>query len=809
MYKMEQIKQLIKQKFSIFNVNSKKVPVDKNGKALPKWNKLNFDELCEKHDNNSYSWGMPMGQHENGRRVLSLDFDCCGEPDKEGKRVGCEFTKNKLQEYLNGVEKFDGLYTSSTQGNMNVLVDYTDNIEISKLANELGKSKFKYHDLEVLINNGVYQVIPPTATTCKITKELGKPRTNKNNEFLYVLNNDVNFINNFIVGLFPSKLPKNKKVNKSVSIDNYDLSITPDTIIDFDKFKDLLFNYIKNETDKKGNKKINWDDHFQIAGILKSNGFEKKVFIDYTDPIDNTDAASRLWDGININTPMSIYGLQSIARRVNPKDYAKWFKKYNLKKNEDDDKTYCKNDKECAEFILDLLGDKIIFTKEQIFYKIDNIWTNNIDTIESILIVFIMNNSPFYYMGENSRQKWADLKPAQNIVKTIFAIIKQSPDDTVYELFHSTTKGKIAFDDGVLDALTNKFYTWEEMTINEIVYYSTIKINRTFKNYLLNPNLENVQFLEEKVFKPLFGKDYKLGLQYISRALFGHTEDKTWATYTGNRDNGKGVSNEIISWAFGEYVGNFNLKNILIKNGKSMDKETSRDFYWLIDAEFKRLLISQEVPPNIETYSISGELLKKIVSGGDTQVARKCYDRNDTHFKTDASIFIMGNNFINTDSPDCNEHRLQLNSVNQFKTQVQLDELKTQGLPEDVLKRYGLIDTTLKEKCRTEEYCNAFIHLMMCYYTDKPIHITQKYDDDDDNEKPIIYQIYEKLEITGSQDDYALVTDVINLFNIEKKKLNIELTSLGVIKKKSFKLGTKDKYCYFGLKIKKIIQEQG
>ena len=43
--------------------------------------------------------GDENGTTKNGKKNLSLDFDCCGKKDKEGNRMGCEITKEKLNKY--------------------------------------------------------------------------------------------------------------------------------------------------------------------------------------------------------------------------------------------------------------------------------------------------------------------------------------------------------------------------------------------------------------------------------------------------------------------------------------------------------------------------------------------------------------------------------------------------------------------------------------------------------------------------------------------------------------------------------------
>jgi hypothetical protein len=93
-------------------------------------------------------------------------------------------------------------------------------------------------------------------------------------------------------------------------------------------FLDLLFNVIKNERDEKGYKKISHQYWFQICGILKYNGYKKEIWLKYSRFISNTNSASKTWEAIKNNTPMSIYGLQNIAKVINPFGYKEWFFKH-------------------------------------------------------------------------------------------------------------------------------------------------------------------------------------------------------------------------------------------------------------------------------------------------------------------------------------------------------------------------------------------------------------------------------------------------------------------------------------------------
>ena len=151
--------------------------------------------------------GNENGTAKNGEKILSLDFDCCGEKDKEGNRMGCEITKQKLKEYLENIDCENGLYTSSTDGNMNVLIDYTNSKVLNDIINQISSNKTTFHELEILL--GGNQVIPPSATISKKTLKTGNPRTFKNGNPFYVINNDDCFIVDFIKTLLLPKIANN------------------------------------------------------------------------------------------------------------------------------------------------------------------------------------------------------------------------------------------------------------------------------------------------------------------------------------------------------------------------------------------------------------------------------------------------------------------------------------------------------------------------------------------------------------------------------------------------------------------------
>jgi hypothetical protein len=336
---MEVIKQLVQAKFLLFNVGTNKAPVDRSGKGMGGWINKSYDELVKEHNYNSMLWGMNMGLQPNGRRILSLDFDVYDKNEMDGYN-NCKITLGKLNEYLEGCVNKNGMYESSTKGNMNVLVDYTSHQGIINMVERLGSNKFQHSGLEILL--GGNQVIPPSQTMCKRTGTLGNPRNPLTNNMFYIITDDTDFTATFITNLFNIKFQENqpKKQPTKITMVQPDPEPEDETGTDEDdeedeykdKYMELLFNVIKNEIKNK-KKVIDWDTWFQIGGILKYNGYAKEIFQKYTNSTPGkvpTNSWLKLWNDIrNPNKTMSIYGLQNIARRLNPYGYKEWLDKHN------------------------------------------------------------------------------------------------------------------------------------------------------------------------------------------------------------------------------------------------------------------------------------------------------------------------------------------------------------------------------------------------------------------------------------------------------------------------------------------------
>ena len=125
-----------------------------------------------------------------------------------------------------------------------------------------------------------------------------------------------------------------------------------------DKFLELL-DIIGN-----GNEKVLHPKWFQIGSILKTNGYTKKVFEEFTKKyVSNKEKElDKIWDRINSEQVWSIYGLQGIAKKVNLGQYNDWFIRH---KQYISSTTLCKGNNDVANFISKGLKEVLVYCNKQ------------------------------------------------------------------------------------------------------------------------------------------------------------------------------------------------------------------------------------------------------------------------------------------------------------------------------------------------------------------------------------------------------------------------------------------------------------
>jgi hypothetical protein len=546
----------------------------------------------------------------------------------------------------------------------------------------------------------------------------------------------------------------------------------------------------------KGHDRKTW---LSLTGWFLAN-YTRDAYLDFVEPVWR-EQAEVMYDSFN-EKKVTLLWVEKLAKKLKPDEYEAWVEHFKPV-------IVAEDDNQAAKLIYEELHDSIFYHKGQFFIKVGHVWANNQEYIDAYILKYIQDKD----IKKTSIKKdvttyitySANVSSAENIKKSFYNILKteQFGSQEKYDKLHTTTRNRLCFEDGVLDYSTKRFYDWDAVDFD---YYSTVMIPRKYKQYFENPNREMIDKVKTKIFEPLFGPKMEMALQFYSRAITGNVQDKKWMSYLGNRNCGKGVFYDAMEYAFGSYVSTVNLANLMYCRKSSNDsQECSKKLYWAMDLEFVRLGISQETPDPKTGMKLNGEMLKKLAGGGDKIVARRNFDRVDTHLNIDTTFAFFGNNSLEADTDDVWAECVELSSVVQFKTQEEIEAERAAGVEEHILNRYRLKDTKLKDEAKTRAYSDAIVYLLMESYKDTGVIVLR--DLNNDSTLPLLTKIREHFELTGDQTP-MLCSEVYSILNDDKKKIDNELKSINVFKKKhtgrdSYRLKT----CFYGLKkIEEIVE---
>lgn len=605
-----------------------------------------------------------------------------------------------------------------------------------------------------------------------------------------------------------------KTDDEDESIDNNENTYDKNEVVDNDEdYKKIKIKFGIDDVEDileclDHDKSDNYDTWFKICCILKNIGCNINIFHNFSSRSNkyNKDECDKIWksckkqkNGVNIGTLIR-YAMKDDNEKYNlllNNKKKKIKEEYNKNK-----KIFCESEKEAANYIYELLKDNLLSFKGRLFYKYSNIWSDD-DMFIKLYLRNYISSSKIYLKNDTFKliPFAQNYNKCENILKLLVTkVIIENEDKSLYDKFHYTTKNKLCFNDGVLDFIEKKFIKWDD-TVN---IYSTIKINRDFNDYFEKPDLDLINKIRTDIFDASYGEKTDTALHFLSRALTGNIEDKRWATYLSSRNSGKGVEYALLKNSFGEYVKSFELNNLLCcrKSSGIENNDASKKLYWLLDHEFTRLAISQEVPDSKKGLKINGPLMKKNSGGGDEIIAKRNYDRKDTTINIDATFYIKGNSFLECDTDDVNETRLEFNSVNQFKTEEEIKIMKKENRSENEMKRYRVADPEIKNKCKTDLWANAIVMLIYMNYKTEAVPIIN--DCDCDNQNKLINDIYENFEITNNIKDMILVSDVnIILEEHDKGVVKNELNAMNCLKKRIYAAGDfNKKWVYTGIKNK-------
>ena len=449
---------------------------------------------------------------------------------------------------------------------------------------------------------------------------------------------------------------------------------------------------------------------------------------------------------------------------------------------------------ECSKYLLsNVFKNKIFKCLGRIFYSKDEIlFTDDQNIIKLDLFAKLCNYDIWIETPKKEYPLKAVINDIDKVVKVLMTICETN-DKFYYDLYDSTLH-KLCFKNGYYDFNTKEFkkYTPDIKTAHIVE-----------KDYLPIVPCEDINDVFRKVIYPIFSvvldkegqpiKDERFEymqyqLTYLSRRLAGFNEDKQWAIWHGTRNTGKSALVDFIKYTYGNYIG---CPSSQLFFNKTISEDPNKQNGWLIDYQYKRLIICQELPGDrcesgddnsqykpTRQETLNGGLVKSICSGGDSISARRLHE-NPIDFRMQASILFCGNNIPTFNPADCEVTMNLIHTKTVFATQEKIDSL------EPAIKQayiFHIIDPTIKtDFIRQDKYQQALIHILINAFNNPTYASLISIRDKEDNENISIDSDLDNLtkviQITTNDSDYVSCSDIKK--SLTRTNATINNTKLG------------------------------
>jgi len=626
------------------------------------------NDLKKRIDFSKEMFGMRMGKQGNGKHILSLDFDCCKKVN--GSYVTCDKTVELLEKYNVCVDRCcDGMFESSTEGNCNILIDYTNTIILKEMILKETKNKIVRSDVGLELLIGGNQVIPPSITKCKMTDTFNKKRSFMTDvPFKIVEDNDP--VCDFIIEYIKSTTENNTDAKKRKYEKFESAKPLPDYVLDHcgepvfndegqywkilardEKFKNhnevLEHNKIKEtkneetKTEEKNTELLDmisieyWDDFNswkKIMWAMKNEGYAKTVAKKYSMKSSSfdVDGFNNVWDKSPSNINITQGTINYYARESDESKYCEYINRqiFNSKKNLE----FIENrtDKGFADVIIALLGDDIVYTEgNELYVCYKSFWRKDDGMVMNIAQKKVIKLCDDYIVDlsiqrnqvledEGKVKEYSD--KMKEVLKTISAISTSSKLKSILEQMKIALKDRqknVEFDS----------YTPDIFCFNNIAYnldtgkeyqvkkkdYITMRAGYDYEP----PTDEEIKNISD-IFDSVFPDDEmkKTYISILRTGLTGHRQEKLFMANGGGR-NGKGLINELMMDCVGSYGHKLNISVLTEKIKSGANPEVN-------NLHHKRWVVSNE--PNDNESILAGNV--KRLTGDDVIDARGLYSSN-------------------------------------------------------------------------------------------------------------------------------------------------------------------------------------
>jgi hypothetical protein len=419
---------------------------------------------------------------------------------------------------------------------------------------------------------------------------------------------------------------------------------------------------------------------------------------------------------------------------------------------------------EVAKFLLNgQLKNKITRVNDDIYYNDNNRWIfttmGKLEGVKSRLRRFIGEQDLSY----KHNGKDIIIKKSLALMKELtINIIDNAPiNDDFSNTMYESTLGKVCFSNGYYDFVNNTFSN------NFDGVYTPIIINKKFTK---KRDKKILNELFERVLYPIFSiKDVTIDkdrlelmrhyLHCLSRAIAGHVEDKRWFLMEGLRNCGKGVLTDLLKNCFGSYVLTTSSNNFISKKSTG---DSAKELSWMLDYEFSRVAVTQEINIVDDGTKLDGNQVKKFVSGGDYMSARKNF-QDEKQFRVQSTLIICCNDLPTVINTDCLDFCLNFQMKSKFIDSNEKEELSN-------FCYFKKDDSVKINFIKRDDVCNEFINLLIEAYGWTDTKIPESIQEEDrDDELDDMATLFNAFEITNDG-----VNDKLTNREIKQHLINIK-----------------------------------
>ena len=379
----------------------------------------------------------------------------------------------------------------------------------------------------------------------------------------------------------------------------------------------------------------------------------------------------------------------------------------------DDEDEECNTDRECADAFMEYMNECGHSFVRDADAESSISWWFNIDTGLWYDLSIKSNKTDlkrYMYDCNKLDKKYKTTDKLQTFVLNQFELLIRHYEPTgnmnnFSDFKVMSSKYKLPFINGVYDFTTKQLKEYSKDSF--FTYKIQFNIDPTFDI------LERDQQLKTKVHDILLDgflktkDEWEYWLQLLGRGMSGAIDDKLMYCCIAPGNSGKGVWTTLLNGICGSYVSTFNSSGL---DDEQYKGDNDKAMNWVISKRHSRLCIANELKDNM---TLSCELVKKLVSGGDT-ISGRMLHKNVIQYVPQTTYYMFLNDWFNKISKVDNELKRRLRFIRPAYNY--LDESSREYQQSKDLPHIRKADTTIKDwvvQSKTREYV---LHLILKYY---------------------------------------------------------------------------------------------